>query len=217
MSLRNIDKDDRVMIFLDLANAKYGLEDHEGLENCMIDYSDLADTLVEGRKVAGAMVFDTDSYFNSNRSEREYLSEIGFRIVKGHYADDRQKEVDVSIAVNMLMHAINDHYDVAILISGDRDFIPAIYEVQKLGKKVEVAAFRDCTADVMVDVADRYNDLSKIPMVCYHPPSIRPDLEFDGYNSRIYVYEGMEFESLENIIKETKEVQDADIDQEVVE
>ncbi len=219
MNLRSIDKDDRVMIFLDLANAKYGLKDHEGLENCLIDYSELADALVEGRKVAGALVFDTDSFFNANKLESKYFNDIGFRIVKGYYNHNNkeQKEVDVGIAVEMLMHAVNDHYDVAILISGDRDFNPAIKQVQRLGKRVEVAAFRGNISDDTIDIADRYNDLSKIPMVLYNPPSIRPDFEFDGYDSRIYIYEGMEFESLENVINETKKVQDAETNQEVVE
>ena len=46
-----------------------------------------------------------------------------------------QKEVDVALACEMVSHAFRNSYDVAILISGDRDFIPAIQHVQASGKK----------------------------------------------------------------------------------
>jgi uncharacterized LabA/DUF88 family protein len=204
MRIIKTNKDDRVMIFLDLANVKYGLEDHKGLENCKIDHLELANTLVDDRTVAGAMVFDTKLYFNNNKEERDHFSDMGYRVIKGHFANDKQKEVDVSIAVEMLMHAVNDHYDVAILISGDRDFIPAIRAVQNLGKKVEVAAFKDNISDEMIDIADIFTNLSGIPMIDYYPPN--------DYNAREFVYpESMiefgnddGFRSLDNILAETE-------------
>lgn len=44
-----------------------------------------------------------------------------------------QKEVDVAMACEMLKHALLDHYDVVVIVSGDRDFVPAIQEVQAEG------------------------------------------------------------------------------------
>ncbi len=200
MTFRTINKNDRVMIFLDLANITRGLSEHDGLENCLIDHVDLVNMLVEGRSIVGAMVFDTKSFFKANREAANYLSEIGYKIVGGHYADGMQKEVDVSIAVEMIMHAVNDHYDVAILISGDRDFIPAISAVQDMGKKVEVAAFGDTIADAMVYVSDRYTDLAKIPMV-YYVPSDENHNEEIGVNDSGAIYDDdPDFEPLENLI-----------------
>ena len=173
MSFRTTDKEDRVMIFLDLANISFGLSKHEGLENSMIDHELLATTLIDGRKVAGAMAFDTIQYFNSKGLMAKYLSEIGYKIVYGHMEDDRQKEVDVSIATEMIMHAVRDHYDVAILISGDRDFIHAINAVQSLGKKVEVASFSNCTSSALTRVSDKYVDVGTLPIVDYCEPCAR--------------------------------------------
>lgn len=167
MSFRTTDKEDRVMIFLDLANISYGLLDHEGLENSTIDHELLATTLIDGRKVAGAIVFDTIQYFNSKYSNAKYLSKIGYKIVCGHMEDDKQKEVDVAMAAEMIIHAVRDHYDVAIVISGDRDFIPAISMVQSLGKKVEVASFFKCTSSKVVEVSDKYVDVGTLPIVDY--------------------------------------------------
>ena len=37
------------MIFMDLANVTRGLNELEGLENCLIDHVDLVNELVDGR------------------------------------------------------------------------------------------------------------------------------------------------------------------------
>ena len=53
-----------------------------------------------------------------------------------------EKGVDVNIAVQMLLDAIDDKYDVALLFSADADFAPAIeYIVKKLKKEVVYCRF----------------------------------------------------------------------------
>lgn len=52
-----------------------------------------------------------------------------------------EKGVDVMIASDLIAHAYEDHYDTAILVSGDADFYPALQAVKDIGKQVEVAAF----------------------------------------------------------------------------
>ncbi|MFA5125804.1 MAG: NYN domain-containing protein [archaeon] len=46
------------------------------------------------------------------------------------------KEDDIHIAVDMVKLAYNNAYDVAILVSTDGDFVPAIEAVKERGKKV---------------------------------------------------------------------------------
>ena len=48
---------------------------------------------------------------------------------------------DIHLATDMISFAYENKYDVAILVSGDGDFVPAIRKVQKLGKNVENAYF----------------------------------------------------------------------------
>jgi len=52
-----------------------------------------------------------------------------------------QKGVDVQFAVDVLDHAHQDRYDVAVLITGDEDFLPLVRRVISLGKHVLVAYF----------------------------------------------------------------------------
>lgn len=53
-----------------------------------------------------------------------------------------EKGVDVFIASDLLVHAFDDQYDTAILVSEDGDYVPAVQEVQRLSKTVESAYFR---------------------------------------------------------------------------
>lgn len=47
-----------------------------------------------------------------------------------------EKETDVNLAVDMVVGAYEHRYDVAMLISGDTDYVRAIKAVQAVGKRV---------------------------------------------------------------------------------
>jgi uncharacterized LabA/DUF88 family protein len=74
-------------------------------------------------------------------------SSQGFIVKRGHLMkgkDDgvyHEKGVDVKMAVDLLVGAYEDIYDVAILVSSDTDLIPAIQKVKHLGKDVEYIGF----------------------------------------------------------------------------
>jgi len=68
-----------------------------------------------------------------------------------------EKGIDTQIVVDMLLGAVRNTYDVAILLSGDADFAGAVEAVKEMGKKVYVAHFRGVNgvARALIDVADR--------------------------------------------------------------
>ena len=51
-----------------------------------------------------------------------------------------EKQVDVRIAVDLVIKAYQDEYDVAYLLSADGDFVPAVKEVRRMKKKVFAAS-----------------------------------------------------------------------------
>jgi len=51
-----------------------------------------------------------------------------------------EKQVDVRIAVDIVSGALTDEYDVAYLLSADGDFVPAVEQARKAGKKVFMAS-----------------------------------------------------------------------------
>jgi uncharacterized LabA/DUF88 family protein len=63
------------------------------------------------------------------------------RVFKKTKQQDKAKGVDISLTKDMLSHAFMDHYQLAVLISGDGDHIPLVEEVKRLGKRVVVWFF----------------------------------------------------------------------------
>lgn len=63
------------------------------------------------------------------------------QVFKKEKRDEKAKGVDIALTIGMLSHAYMNNYDVALLFSGDGDYIPVVNEVKRLGKAVYVSAF----------------------------------------------------------------------------
>ena len=145
-----------------------------------MDLFRLTQILVGTRDLIGAYIFDgkLPSSGGGDATVRMHnkFREQGFRVIARESLAIRdgkvvQKEVDVSLACEMLEHALLNHFDVAIVISGDRDFVPAMQKVQAAGKRVEVAAFEDVYNEECKRVADIYYLLDDIPFLILSNPS----------------------------------------------
>ena len=78
-----------------------------------------------------------------------------------------EKGIDVRIAVDMLTMAHDDVYDVAVLVSGDADYVHAVAAVKGTGKQVEVACFKSSRSDQLMQQADRVIDLNALTTDCF--------------------------------------------------
>ncbi len=84
----------------------------------------------------------------------EKLRKAGFN--KIHYTRMREKGIDVAITTDLLAGAADDHYDTAILVSSDTDFIPAIDWVRnRFKKRVEYVGFQTATASPVIALIER--------------------------------------------------------------
>ena len=55
----------------------------------------------------------------------------------------RSKGLDITLTKDVLSHAYKDNYDVAMLITGDADYVPVVEEVKRTGKLVCVNFFAE--------------------------------------------------------------------------
>ncbi len=96
------------------------------------------------------------------------------------YHDEKmeQKEVNVSLACEMLEHALMNHFDVAIVISNDRDFVPAIQKVQSARKRVKVAAFNNVYNEECKRAANVYYLLDDIPFISLSSPTLKQGMDY---------------------------------------
>ncbi len=186
MTLTTDNPRSRVAIFIDLRNVFKSVEMMKtaGLH---LDLFALAKQLNRGRELIAAYVFDSRRPFgmeDESRRLHDRLRYLGFRVMAREAYDperDQQKEVDVAMACEMVVHGLRGNYDVAIVVSGDRDFVPAIQHVQAAGKQVEVAAFSSALSNEMKRTADRFHELDKMPLMIMNNPSdmLAPELTGD--------------------------------------
>jgi len=168
----------RVMVFIDFRNIYNSCLNFAGTEKLRMDLFRLTQILVGSRDLVGAYVFDASmkgSMDLETKKMHDKLSDIGFRVVNRESIVKRdngyeQKEVDVSLACEMLEHALLNHFDIAIVVSGDRDFVPVMQKVQAAGKRVEVAAFENVYSDECKRTADVYYTLNDIPFLSMSSP-----------------------------------------------
>jgi len=72
--------------------------------------------------------------------EYEKLKKIGISEIQ--YERYREKGIDVKLAVDLIVGAIDNKYDTAVIVSSDSDIIPAIDWVRyRTNKKIEYVGF----------------------------------------------------------------------------
>jgi uncharacterized LabA/DUF88 family protein len=73
---------------------------------------------------------------------------------------ERRKRVDVSLATDMLLHASRKHYDVAVLVTGDQDFVPLVEAVQGEGAIVWLWSIASGSSDDLRHAVDGSTDIT---------------------------------------------------------
>ncbi|MBD3195684.1 MAG: NYN domain-containing protein [Candidatus Lokiarchaeota archaeon] len=142
----------RVMVFIDNSNIFKGFKKYK----IKADYEKLKNLILNGRELQNIFLYEGIVYPMSQNKKKWYndLKNNSGYIVKASF-DKRiskktfEKKVDVKISIDMVSYAYEDAYDVAVLVSGDGDFLPVIRKVKDLNKEIEVWAFHYSLANVV--------------------------------------------------------------------
>ncbi len=86
---------------------------------------------------------------------QEYFYVKQFDRKSNNQGEQREKQVDVYLATQVVALAYENAYDIAIIVSGDEDYVPAIEIVQQKGKIVQVVSALTILSDVLRKKADR--------------------------------------------------------------
>ncbi len=157
---------ERVSIFIDGPNLLSGaFENHVWL-----DYAALLRVLAKDRQLARALWVDglKPENMESRLKVYEVIRPLGYEVVDYYLAKMvlkqdatgqwhraySEKGVDVALATAMLTGAFEGAYEVAVLVSGDSDYCPAVRGVQSYGRRVEAAAFDSAMSQDLTDYAD---------------------------------------------------------------
>lgn len=159
----------RVAILIDGGNF-YKKIRKDGLipKGTRFNYVKFAEFLAQGRFVVSkayyiGIVRNHDNTIKSQQmvdSQQKLLSGLekdGYKIRKGKIVYDndiREKGVDVQMAIDLVIGAVENLYDKAIIVSSDTDLIPAIKYIKSKGKKVEYVGFSNAPSFGMIKETD---------------------------------------------------------------
>src|SRR5258707_3653555 len=153
-----------VAVFVDVANIFYAAK----AAGTDIDYVTLLKATTAGRDFVRAYAYTGLDPDNENqRNFHAFLARNHYKVVSKDirkYGDGKVKaNLDIELVVDLMKTARN--LDIAIVVSGDGDFAPAIRAVQELGVRVEVISFRGNTSSDLIEVADLFTDIVQLARV----------------------------------------------------
>ena len=138
----------KIGIFVDAENIEMsGLKHHEG----RTDYKKILSEVGE-REIIRILYYKPE-YKEISQTFSSFLWSLGGEIRRP------QKNADPFLIVDAVTMA--DKMDVAIIIGGDRDYLPLIWYLRSRGCKVEIWSWPETTSDEVMQAADIYFPLSK--------------------------------------------------------
>lgn len=143
---------DRVMVFIDGSNIYHRLRDNPQLRGNHqpndLDYGKFVLKLAGKRRLVRCYYYgarldqtrepDRYKFQQSFYGKLENIPRFELRLGQLRYPPNfpstpaYEKGVDIRLATDLIVHAYQDHYDVAVLVSSDTDFVDVVQGVKKL-------------------------------------------------------------------------------------
>jgi uncharacterized LabA/DUF88 family protein len=156
----------RVAVYVDGANVYFAQKEALGW---WIDWPRFLDVMREGRELISAHWYQ--AYRSTPEPEQErflhHLTLVGFAVTKkvlktivdrDSGATTLKGNLDIDLTIDALTES--DHFDIAVLVTGDSDFVPLVEALRARGKRVMVAATQQNVAvELRQAVGVNYIDL----------------------------------------------------------
>lgn len=142
----NLQKKERVIVYVDGFNLYFGMLEAGLGKLKWLNVKLLAENLLKVNQNLIEIKYFTSRVSNDPDKQKrqatyiEALEAVDVKVYYGHYQRDKmechrcgniwasynEKMTDVNIATQMIIDAYNNHFDMAMLISGDSDLVPPI-------------------------------------------------------------------------------------------
>jgi uncharacterized LabA/DUF88 family protein len=172
---------DRVAVFIDGNNFYFGLRKLYGKNKSLkdFDFEGFSNFLADKGKVVKIYYYNAqlDREFNSGKfeSQKEFFSKLKkipnfnlvlCRLLKRNITGTNKhyyiiKEDDIHMAVDMVDGSAEDVFDLAVLVSGDGDFVPAVNSVKRRKKKIKNVYFEKSSSRTLKNHCDESLALTK--------------------------------------------------------
>ena len=150
----------RVGIFVDAQNMYYAARN---IFQSKLEFSKLLKHLLRGRVLARAMAYIVERPGMEQDKFIEVLRRNGYEVRKRIVGErnDTTNRGDWNIGITLDAVSLASKIDVAILVTGDGDFVPLVERLAIDGVRVEIASFRETTSSELFHAADQMHFLDE--------------------------------------------------------
>ncbi len=167
----------RVAVFIDGNNFYFGLRKVYGKDKSLknFDFQSFANFLAGEGKVVGIYYYNAqlDREFNSKKfqSQKEFFAKLrkipNFHLVlckllkRNITGTNKHYYIIKGDDINMVDGSAYNKFDIAVLVSGDGDFVPAVCSIQRRNKKIQNVYFDGSSSRSLKNHCDKSLALTK--------------------------------------------------------
>lgn len=160
---RNIYKEQRIGIFVDVQNMYYSAK---YLHKAKANFKAILEEAIKGRQLIRAIAYVIKADVKDETNFFEVLKDFGYEIkskdLQVFYGGAKKGDWDIGIAMDAIELA--PKLDVIVIVSGDGDFVQLVQHLKHaLGCYVEVMAFGKSSSQKLIEEADDFIDLELKP------------------------------------------------------
>ena len=150
-----------VAILCDGNNIEKSIHSISRNKNAMINFDTLIPKLLNGRGLNRMIYFREGKSISSKFADRLHENFYG-SVIPCH------KSADIPLTIRATQLA--SKVDTIIIMSGDSDYVELVTHLRGEGVRVEIAAVRDTTAQILIDKSDYMHDITSSDWFVYKAP-----------------------------------------------
>ena len=150
-----------VAILCDGNNIEISIHENSKNKNAMINFDTLIPKLLNGRGLNRMIYFREGKSISSKFADRLHENFYG-SVIPCH------KSADIPLTIKATQLA--SKVDTIIIMSGDSDYVELVTHLRSEGVRVEIAAVRNSTAQILIDKSDYMHEITSEDWFIYKPP-----------------------------------------------
>lgn len=163
--MENILINQSVAILCDGNNIERSIHDLVKTKNSMINFDTLIPKLLSGRGLNRLLYF---------REGKSISSKFAGRLHENYYGSvcpcHKSADIPLSIKATQLASKV----DTIIIMSGDSDYVDLVRHLKSEGVRVEIAAVRQTTANILIEESDYFHEITREDLFVYKAPKKKP-------------------------------------------
>ena len=142
-----------VAILCDGNNIERSIHEQSQSTHTMVNFDDLIPKLLNGRGLNRLIYFREGKAISTKFADRLHENFYG-AVIPCH------KSADIPLSIKATQ--LSSKVDTIIIMSGDSDFVELVRHLKSEGVRVEIAAVKNTTANILIEEASYFHDITKI-------------------------------------------------------